>query len=245
MVLKYLDEKALTSVSPEEFHSMKPYPWANPYGILTEWGYKKLVSNMPDINCFEKDFGSQRKYGQTSHDRYRLWYHKTKGKVPQAWQEFINELNGQEYRNFISTLMKVTKFDLRLEWHYTVGGCSVSPHLDGVSTIGTHLFYFNLQEEWDSSWGGETLVLDERENKFGMQSSPTFEDFGVTVLKHIGNYSGLFRNQENAWHGVRELTSPPGKFRRIFSVFIEQPVSPIQKYKDRARSIIHRIKKVL
>ena len=244
MDLKYLDKKTLTSISRDEFQAQTPYPWANPYGILTDWGYNELANHMPNIAFFEKDFGSQRKYGQTSHDRYRFWYQKTKGEIPLPWQEFISELNGPEYRQFIETLMGVKRFDLRLEWHYTVAGCSVSPHLDGVSTIGTHLFYFNLPEEWDKAWGGETLVLDERDKKFDMQSAPTFEDFGITEVEHIGNYSSLFQNQENAWHGVRELVSPPGTFRKLFTVFIEEPVPPLQKYKNQMTTIVRRLKNV-
>ena len=245
MVLKYLNTETLSAIQPEDFHSRKPYPWANPYGILTEWGYRELATHMPDIAYFEKDFGSARKYGQPPHDRYRFWYNKTKGIIPTEWQAFIDELNGKEYHDCIEGLMRVKNFDLRLEWHYTVNGCSVSPHLDGTSTIGAHLFYFNLPEEWNEAWGGETLILDEGEKSIGMQSSPSFDDFIIHPIKHVGNYSSIFKNQSNAWHGVRELTSPAGVSRKIFTVFIEKRESPILKYTHRAKNIARRIKKVV
>jgi len=49
---------------------------------------------------------------------------------------------------------------LTLHWHYAPRGCSVSPHCDAVRKLGSHLCYFNTEEDWDPSWGGQTLLLD-------------------------------------------------------------------------------------
>lgn len=221
--MTYLNEEVLAGISESEFQQQRPFPWMNPHGILSDWGFDDLVAHMPDIVFFEKDFGAARKYGQPSHDRYRLWYDKAKGNLPPSWQAFIRELNGPGYHQFIARCLGVKEFDLRLEWHYSVGGCSVSPHLDGFSTLAAHLFYFNPPHEWDPAWGGQTLILDQGAREFGMESNPRFDDFKkIIVTNCIGNYSVLFKNQLNAFHGVKELQSPPGTFRKMFTVFIEK-----------------------
>ena len=45
-----------------------------------------------------------------------------------------------------------------LEWG---AGVEVSPHCDSKHKLGSHLFYFNDSSEWDPSWGGETLILED------------------------------------------------------------------------------------
>jgi hypothetical protein len=37
----------------------------------------------------------------------------------------------------------------------------VSPHCDSPKKLGSHIFYLNTKEDWDPSWGGETLILDD------------------------------------------------------------------------------------
>ena len=42
----------------------------------------------------------------------------------------------------------------------------------------------------------------------------------------VDNYSFLFKNAVDSWHGVRALTCPPGKFRKLFNVIYEFPEIP-------------------
>jgi hypothetical protein len=49
-----------------------------------------------------------------------------------------------------------------MHWHYTPAGKSVSPHCDSFNKIGSQIFYFSTPEDWDRSWGGETVILDDK-----------------------------------------------------------------------------------
>ena len=69
---RYLDFEKLEAIDPKFFRATQPYPYANPYGLLTEDGYQRLLENMPDISLFEKIFGYRRLGGQEPHNRYAL-----------------------------------------------------------------------------------------------------------------------------------------------------------------------------
>jgi hypothetical protein len=233
--MKFLNTAVLDAVDPPSFRKQRPFPWTNPRGILTEEGYALLCKDFPDISIFEKDYGRARKFNQPPHDRYRLHYHKAGGKLPRPWEEFIAELEGSEYRDFIGRLLGVKAFDLRLEWHQTEGGSVVSPHLDGSTTYGAHLFYFNTDTEWKPEWGGATLILVSSK-KWPIESNPQFSDFKAIPVQYRNNHSLIFLNCSSAWHGVYPLSSPPGVYRKLFTVFVSKRPSP----RERLRNIIRK-----
>src|SRR5262249_24417627 len=144
--------------------------WINPEGLLTEEGYGRLLASLPDVSLFTSRFGMTRKHGQQSHDRLALEYHDGLG-LARPWQEFITELKGAEYQHFLRTLMGTRAFELLFHLHYTPNGCSVSPHYDAHRKLGSHIFYFNTPEDWDSAWGGETLILDDG-GRFNSKAAP-------------------------------------------------------------------------
>jgi hypothetical protein len=112
-------------------------------------------------------------------------------------------------------------FLLTFEWHYAWQGCSVSPHCDAARKIATHLFYFNVDEDWDPSWGGQTLILADDDRKFRTHSAPDFDQLRVAASSQpSGNNSLLFQRTPHSWHGVRTLTCPVGKTRRLFKVTV-------------------------
>ena len=54
---KYIDFEKLEAIDPLEFRSVKPYPFLNTKGLLTEQGFSELLANMPDVSMFEHKFG--------------------------------------------------------------------------------------------------------------------------------------------------------------------------------------------
>src|SRR3546814_10913506 len=112
-------------------------------------------------------------------------------------------------------------FKLRMHWHYTPAGKSVSPHCDSFNKIGSQIFYFSTPEDWDSSWGGETVILDDQ-GKFPYRSAPKWEDFaGATPADTTGNRSLLFARKPHSGHGVRAIECPPGKLRKVLILVFE------------------------
>lgn len=219
--MTYLDFQRLAAIDPLAFQQTKPYPWINPEGLLTTDGHQQLLSTLPDVSLFQRRFGVARAHGQQSHDRFTLEYQDDLHLAP-PWQSFINELRGQEYQTFLHRLFKVNSLELSLHWHYTPNGCSVSPHCDAKHKLGSHIFYFNTEKDWEPSWGGETVILDD-EGQFTRQSAPKFEDFKKsTVSKAIGNYSLLFARKGNSWHGVREIQCPKNHMRKVLIVVINR-----------------------
>ncbi len=227
----YIDFDALEAIDVQAFRKRKPYPWANPEKLLTDAGYAALRQNMPDISLFEQKFGYQRRAGQQPHDRYSLEYEEGV-KVPQPWIEFIGELRSDRYRDAIGRLFDARKPEFRFHWHYAPAGCSVSPHCDAKREHGSHLFYFNSEEDWDPAWGGETLVLDDG-GRLSPDSAPDFEDFQeIITCKSVGNVSAILERSDRGWHGVRALTCPEGHMRKIFIVVVN-PSKLFWKVRDR------------
>lgn len=228
---RYINFDALDAIDPKGFRQQKPYPWANPEGLLTAEGFEALRLNMPDISLFEQKFGYRRRAGQQPHDRYSLEY-ETGMEVPQPWIEFIEELRSDRYRDAIGRLFNARKPEFRFHWHYAPSGCSVSPHCDAKREYGSHLFYFNTDDDWDPAWGGETLVLDDG-GYMDPNSAPAFEDFrDIITCKSRGNVSAILERSARGWHGVRELTCPEDRMRKIFIVVVN-PNNLFWKARDR------------
>ena len=214
-----LDEAALDQVSTARFQNATPYPWINPAQLIHAQSYAALVKESPALNLFHPVYGKKRAHGQTPHDRMVLEYDESLA-VSDVWHQFVAELKGPVYRAFLSRLLGKRQFELSFHWHYTATGCSVSPHCDALYKLGSHIFYLNTQQDWEASWGGETLILDDG-HRFSPRSAPKFADFehiysGIA----LDNYSLLFARQSHSWHGVKPLQSPEGVYRKVFIVVI-------------------------
>ena len=217
----YLNLERIYAIDPIAFQSQEPYPWINPEGLLTEERYRRLLNTLPDISLFERRFEEKRKYGQQSHHRFALEYRDDLD-VAQPWKEFVAELRGKDYQDFLHRLLRVRSFELSFHWHYTPNGCSVSPHCDAKWKLGSHIFYFNTAQDWDPIWGGETLLLDDG-GRFKRESAPHFDDFARAIPSQaLGNCSLLFARKEHSWHGVREIRCPEDRLRKVFIVVINR-----------------------
>jgi hypothetical protein len=222
VAVEYIDAKALSAMDPSVFQHAEPFPWINPAGFLTDAGFARLVANLPDVSQFTSAIDAMRvrKYGQKNHDRFVLEY--VDGiDIPLPWQELIDELRGDRYRAFIASLLGHRHFRFRFHWHYTPGSCSVSPHCDSRTKLGSHIFYLNTRPSWDPAWGGETVILDDH-GRFDVDSSPAFEDFDSAVpAQTMDNRSLIFSRRGNSWHGVRAIECPEGALRKVFIVVFE------------------------
>ncbi len=214
-----LDQVALSAIPTASFREAIPYPWLNPEGVLTDQAFELLRTNMPPLDIMKTSFGRKRAHGQKPHDRYALEYHPDLNLHP-AWHQLIDELNGPAYQDWLARLFATRRFRLTYHWHYTPQGASVSPHCDARRKLGSHIFYFNTPEEWDPAWGGETVILDDG-GRFRRSSAPGFEDFTQAwTANAMGNRSLLFQRQGNSWHGVRPLSCPEDRLRKVFIVVV-------------------------
>ena len=215
--MQYLNVERLCAVDEKAFQDREPYPWLNEEGLLTDEGYARLVATLPDVWLFDKVFGEARSHGQKPHDRYSLDY-RDDLPISKDWKDFVAELRGDEYQDFLRRMYGTDDLDVGFHWHYTPNGCSVSPHCDATRKLGSHIFYFNTPEDWDPTWGGETLILDDG-GRLEPNTAPDFGDFDKVIESHAqGNSSLLFMRKEHSWHGVREIHAPEGKFRKVFIV---------------------------
>lgn len=229
--MEYLNYEKMDALDGEYFRQQQPYPWLNPEGLLTAAGYRALRDNLPEVALFKKVFGVERAHGQQSHDRYTLAY-SDKVVVPAPWQDFVDELRGPRYREFLRRIFGVRLLDLSYHWHYTPNGCSVSPHCDARHKLGSHIFYLNTAEDWRTEWGGETLILDDGD-RFRRDSAPGFDDFDrVLGADALGNRSLIFMQRKNSWHGVREICCPEGELRKVFIVVVNSgsPVARVRRF---------------
>ncbi len=218
--LRYLDQKCLDALDAAYFQARRPFPWVNPDALLTADAFQILHETLPDVSLFEQKFGAERKHGQQSHDRYALDYRPDLA-LDTVWHDFVAELNSTAYQAFLTRMLGVRSVSLSYHWHYTPNGCSVSPHCDAKRKLGSQIFYFNTEQDWDSSWGGQTLLL-EAGHALKPDSAPGMEDFTrITASEVIGNRSLLFARTDHSWHAVREIHCPPQALRKVFIVVIE------------------------
>src|SRR5215831_8561368 len=219
----YLNRERLQNLSSESFQSRQPYPWTEIKSSLTPEGYERLRESLPPIEAgFERQVGIQRAYGQAPHDRYLLHFHPGI-QVAEPWLEFLAELQGPVYQSFLRRMLGDHRFIPTFEWYYAWEGCAVSPHCDAARKLATHIFYFNPEDDWDTKWGGQILILDS-ERKWRTHSGPTFDQLKAAAsIDPRGNGSLLFQRTPHSWHGVRPLACPPGRLRRLFIVTVNIP----------------------
>ena len=233
MAMVYLDYEQLDKIQAWDFRARKPFPWLNPQGVLTEKAFRHLVDHLPPVSLFEKRFGYSRDFGQKGHDRYSLEYDKDL-EIHPSWHEFVAELHGHHYRKFLRRLYGFRPMKLSFHWHYTPSTCAVSPHCDSRAKVGSHIFYLNTHEDWKPEWGGQTLVLDDH-GRLDCKSSPDFGDFDESMMAvSIGNRSLIFRRTRNSWHGVKAISCPEDRMRKVFIVVVER-LRPIKTIKDYLR----------
>jgi hypothetical protein len=223
--MTYLDWDGLQKIEAATFQQQHPYPWVNIQNSLTTEGFERLRATLPDVSCFSRNVGGTRYHGQGYHSRCVL-HHYPGLEVAQPWREFIAELHAPKYQDFIHWLCKVPRrkqLILTLEWYYGFTGCSVSPHCDARRKLATHLFYFNTEADWERTWGGDVLILDDGA-RLRPHSSPSFDELQTAAaLDARGNSSLLFQRTNHSWHGVRPLQSPPDAYRKLFNVTINVP----------------------
>lgn len=221
--MEYLNRACLKSLSSEKFQSRLPYPWANIENTLTPEGLETLRAALPPVEAgFDRQVGVHRAYGQAPHDRYLLHY-RPGISIAEPWKEFLAELQGPVYQEFLRRMLGDRTFIPTYEWYYAWEGCAVSPHCDAKRKLATHIFYFNTKEDWSADWGGQILIMDS-ERKWPAHSGPSFEQLKVaSSIDPRGNGSLLFQRTEHSWHGVRPLACPQGKLRRLFIVTINVP----------------------
>lgn len=238
-----INNQLLQDFDLQDFHQNQPFPWFNFDRFLSPDAFTQLCATFPSIELFEKHNGLSRIYGQRPHNRYYLAYehsiyqpksdtaqqgiiyHKD---LPDVWQQFIEELEtSQPYRAFIQAALGITDYQVRYAWHLGHDQSEVSPHRDAEQKAGTQIFYFNTDDDWDMAWGGSICALGD---KLTAAQNPDFDDFALNKANSItNNRCFLFKNTENAWHGVKALSCPPGAYRKLFNVIFEFPHTPKEK----------------
>jgi len=220
--MEYLNCECLEKLCADVFQKRQPYPWVDVENPLTPEGYERLRATLPAVEGFDRQVGIKRAYGQGPHDRYLLHYYPGLD-LAKPWKEFIAELQGPVYQEFLRRMLGPRTFLPTFEWYYAWQGCAVSPHCDAARKLATHIFYFNTEDDWDAAWGGEILILDS-EGKFRTHSAPSFDQLKTAAaIEPRGNGSLLFERTPHSWHGVRPLKCPPGKLRRLFLVTVNIP----------------------
>ena len=97
------------------------------------------------------------------------------------------------------------------------------PHCDAARKLATHIFCFNTEDDWDSTWGGQILILDS-ERKLPVHSGPSFNQLEVAAsIEPRGKGSLIFQRTHDSWHGVRPLQCPQGKLRKLFLITVNIP----------------------
>jgi hypothetical protein len=233
--LSYFKLNALENCDAISENIKDTFYWKEIPGVISNSFYNLLCEEYPEISLFDKHVGIPRAGLQRPHDRYYLalnWgpysrkrrFFSQRGVIKKrgltrSWQSFINLLESDSYVRFVSDILKTNNFKIRFAWHMGFTGAEISPHVDAPPKLGTHIFYFNREGEWDPKWGGQTVLLSGLKKEC---ENPEFADFSHSwEANNIGNTSLIWKNSPLAWHGVRPLAAPEGSFRKIFTVVFD------------------------
>ena len=150
-------------------HNTEFCPHANFVDFIQPKYYRGLLKHFPSDDLFKDEFPEERKHGQRPHCRRFFCIGETQGskyfddyllepnKLPPIWQNFIMTIyNSGQYKSFIRRALDCKDFKFRFDFHRTRGGLDVSPHIDSLGKIGSHLFYF-MPDEWTDLSGGKTI----------------------------------------------------------------------------------------
>jgi len=198
-------------------HNTEFCPHANFVDFIQPKYYRGLLKHFPTDDLFKDEFPEERKHGQRPHCRRFFCIGETQGskyfddyllepnKLPPIWQNFIMTIyNSGQYKSFIRRALDCKDFKFRFDFHRTRGGLDVSPHVDSIGKIGSHLFYF-MPDEWTDDMGGKTIFYRGRKVD---RMNPEPEEFEESVTTSVlGNRSCLFKNVEEGWHGVTQVKS--------------------------------------
>jgi hypothetical protein len=249
---KFLDEAALAALSVKEFRVRKPFPWLNAQ-VLKPDGFAVLARDFPPLSLFFWDEGRSGQHYQRPQNRYFLEYLPSQETqpgaaraedLPDSWREFIDELaSSATYRDFVVRRLGRDDFVIRYNWHVGIQGSEVCPHRDKDSKLGTHVFYFNTTQDWNSEWGGATIILGAPDSAV---EGPDWEDFGsATPVVCRDNFSLFFKNGPRSWHGVQPLACPEGSSRRLFNVVFEHHAAHRSARRPLMKQLKRRLAQVL
>ena len=187
-------------------------------GFVKDW--EELRDEWPPESLFKKEgHETPRKHGQRQHIRLLFCYTPgedsplfdqymvERNQLPEIWDDFSQKLlYSKEYSDWIKETLQIpgNNFKYRLDWHIGKNGRDVSPHVDTPGKLGSHLIYF-MPDGWDDNCGGQTVFY---KGKLVDQMNPEPKDFAhKQQYRNDGNTSLLFKNAEDGWHGVTEVTS--------------------------------------
>ena len=198
-------------------HNTDFCPHANFVDFVWPNVYERMLKDFPKNELFKDEIPKDRKHGQRPHCRRFFCIGETKGskyfdeykveieQLPSIWYQFCtNILKNKDYHKFICKALNVKTFKIRFDFHRTEGGLDVSPHIDSIGKIGSHLFYF-MPKDWTDEMGGKTIFYRGRKVSRMNPEPEEFEDSVTTNV--IGNRSCLFKNAEEGWHGVTQVNS--------------------------------------
>lgn len=215
-----INQFVLDAICRDEFRRVRPYPWVNPKGILKDETFDRLIDCYPQLDMFEHHQGMARQYNQKPHDRFELVYTDRLNNIPAVWSSFIDVLRGKDYCKFVSEMLGRDDFCFKFQWQTSVAGGDLSPHTDSKNKLATHIFYLSNDDNWNSDWGGGTLILDDF-GKIDHRSAPKLDQFDIVArAQTMNNYSLFFERSDHSWHALQELHCPAEAHRSIFSVIV-------------------------
>lgn len=112
------------------------------------------------------------------------------------WDELVNDLLSDRYRDSIANLSGCHLDDSKLEvnlWRWPAGYW-IGPHTDLSDKYCTQIIYLN--DHWDPSWGGQLKML----------LSPDMDDAFASVTPSLGD-SALVVRSESSWHAVAPVAA--------------------------------------
>ena len=150
---QYLDIDRLEAIDPREFRSRSPYPWAEPgepadaLGLPGAAGEHAGRGACSSASSASSAGPSRRRTIATRWSTPKGWRCRSLGRISSA----SCAASATATRSRGCSTRKDPEF--RFHWHYTPAGCSVSPHCDSKREFGSHIWYFNAEDEWDPQLG--------------------------------------------------------------------------------------------
>ena len=152
--MKYLDEEKIQQIidNKNEFDSKPVFSWVNA-SILTDVGYNNLTNSLIDLDqvAVQKPqiVSDDNDLSKFNNFKYYTTNNKLNPVLPTVWEEFIDELSSDVYKDFIGELLDIDDYELRFEWNVYKNFLAYNPSPGNKIRFGAQYFNFNKTEDSD------------------------------------------------------------------------------------------------
>jgi len=243
----------LISINPTFFY--RPFPYGTLAEIFDKETFGKLVATFPPLDLFRRMDALGKKHSLSEINNRKQYFRyleecpewnnvyrevKSDGfliRVLSALKDhhidpMIDDYMPYRYSGLKGTLRQIRSLNFprfaRARFEFASmqanGGC-ILPHTDSTTKVITLVMNMNFEDEWDESYGGETVICEPIDESLTYNLANeyfTFDQIREVARIPMRDCGGsIFIKTFNSWHCVFPMVGPPDAMRNTITINIE------------------------